>query len=340
MNFIDYSQYAAWWTCSHLWYERYVNQRVPRREPGRQRDDKMAIGSMVHNGLENWTKHSRPEVDEATLAEINPTREAYILAMSLVQEYVKRYPTEEWEIHRTEEPVLFPLGLEDDELLGLAKLDAYFFNPTQCDIESGEGSILSLQPGWWAREYKTKDAGVKRGNYAKGWATNMQADFQLLALKARTGEWPQGVLISVLEKPRMYVPRRKCQGCGETIELGLYIVCPDGEYSCPRCGVKQKLKPYEPKVAHQPEFYRLVVTRTPERLETSRKEIAQVALRMEAMRQGGLGSELPNRQRCVDPIFGECDYMKNHLYNTPTAEDPEMEDREALRYVGLEAIAA
>src|SRR5581483_4569462 len=143
---------------------------------------------------------------------------------SLVRGYVMKYPREKWPVESTEEAVTFPVL---EETMGVAKLDGYFYVPEDTTVESGlPGSTITLSRGWWSREYKTKSPGVHRPTWIEEWSTKRQADFQLLALKdllTRKGHNPdevQGVMVSVLEKPREYTPKRKCKGCGETFELG------------------------------------------------------------------------------------------------------------------------
>jgi hypothetical protein len=352
-NFIDYSQWGAWWRCRWYWYERYVNQRQRRVEG--QRDDALTFGGMVHDGLRHWAESRLPAISKETVEELNPTPECFAQAQELVQEYVRRYPNEEWEMTRVEEPLTFGLGLAFQDqwgelfnfhtipppAVGLAKIDAYFYNPTQRDVESGlTDYTLSLQPGWWIREYKTKDAGRNRANWMRRWETNMQASFQMLALQEKIGEPVQGTLVCVLEKPKMYVPKRKCKGCQELYEMASYLPTGDGQHACPMCGHTQKLKPYESKTQHRPEFYRMKALRTQEELARDRGRIGEVALAMERMRQEGLESTSPNTEACVHDWFGSCEYYNPHIRGFDSAEEPTLEERDARKYVELERLIA
>jgi hypothetical protein len=336
-SFIDYSQYLKFVRCPWLWYETYVNELAPRRKD-RPRDDNMAIGSLVHAGLENWTRNQLPNVSQATVDEINPTPDTLALAAGMVIEYARRYPAEQWEMVFCEEPLKFPL-LGRAPLTGLAKVDKYFYVPEQTAVETGiEGEALSLAPGWWIHEYKTKSAAISRANYAMAWESNMQADFQMLALQAKLGEPPAGMIVQVLEKPRTYVPKRKCKGCQETVELASWLPTGDGQHACPLCGNRQTLKPYEPKAEPMPAFYRLGVIRSQERLSRALGEITSVAWQMAHLAAQGLSMyrRPPNREACVHPQYGPCAYFRNHTYDLPTTEDASMEHRDATRYVGLE----
>ncbi len=347
-EFIDFSQFDSFENCPWLWFEKYITQLVPRRE-AHQRDDAQAIGSLVHAGLEYWVKHREPKIPEAEITEIGPTPEAFNLAEGMTHEYVRRYPEEAWEFVRTEEPIRFPLAL-GSPVPGLAKIDKYFYVPQQTTVESGiPGTTLDLAAGWWVHEYKTKDAQISRALWSMEWEVKRQADFQILALTDwlrhhDTGENPivQGVLVQVLEKPRQYIPRRKCKGCGSTVELPSWLPAEGNLSACPLCGHKQELKAATDK-AERPkgEFYRLVVTRTPEQLEIAEREIALVAEQMNAMASYGRDWALPTRRNCVFPAMHRvCDYFKAHTYNAPITAGAEWEHREGTRYVALEPARA
>jgi hypothetical protein len=336
--FIDYSQYKVWCDCRWRWYERYVNQLEPQRE-ARQQDNPMTLGSLVHAGLDAWASKGQLMIDDETIADCNPTPECHQLAMELLAGYVQRYPEERWAVQRTEQPLVFELP--GTSVAGLAKLDRYFYLPEQTTVESGlAGTTIDLAPGWWVQEYKTKACEVDRALWMKAWSANMQADFQLLALGTKVGERPQGVLVQVLEKPRRYVPKRKCKGCGEMLEMAMYLPAAEGESACPLCGAVQRLKPYEPKTERHPEYYRVVATRTEEQLARSLEEIAQVAHGMHAMRLWGLDAQLPNRDNCcIAARRYTCDYFDNHTQGIDTLSDPKMVKRDTTKYVGLEMVA-
>lgn len=332
LDFIDYSQYRIWSKCPWAWYWRYVRGWAKKFEG--QRKDALCMGSLVHDGLEQFGKTGVPRITEETILEMTPTPEALGVARDMVEEYAKLYPGEEWEIHRFEQPLRFPLLPHKQ---GLAKVDAYFYNPEQKQLESGlPGYELSLSPGWWIREYKTKDAGLSRANWNQNWEVNMQASFQMLALQEQIKEPVQGVLVSVLEKPRMYIPKRKCKGCGESFEMGLYLSTGDG-HACPSCGTVQKLSVYEPKVKLTPQFYRVVAVRNEEQLKQALSEITQTADLMDAL--GEAEHEVvtvpPTRENCVHPIYGTCEYYKLDTYGIPPEEDEFLEQRDPIRYVQL-----
>lgn len=337
MTFIDYSQYKTWMTCPWMWYERYVNNRIPRPST-RQRDDAMAIGSLVHSGLECWYRDGKPTISPDVVEEVGPTPEAFAQAEQMVHAYVRRYPREEWELVRCEEPLTVPLTTyAGEDIRLLAKIDAYFRCTGTVELESVvPGHSQSLEPGLWIQEYKTKDASRARDLWMRSWESNMQASFQILALQGNyPAEQVGGLLVSVLERTRPYIPKRKCKQCGELLEMGLYIATSEG-HSCPLCGAVQKLSPYQPKKeATPPDFFRLRVTRGEDQLCTARAEIQQVARLMAQARANGMEVVIPNREECVG-YRGTCGYFNNHTYGVPTVEDPMMLEKSGTRYVGLE----
>jgi hypothetical protein len=338
MKFIDYSQYKNWCKCPWAWYNRYV-AGYQKIRPGQQRDA-MTLGSLVHNGLHNHHEKGVPVISEATIESCQPTPDCLDSANLLVQEYVRLYPNEEFEIQGFEEPLVWELPCSGD-LHGLAKVDAYFYNPTQCEIETGlPDQIMSLEPGWWLREYKTKDASIDRAKWNAGWTANMQANFQMLALAHKIGEPVKGVIVSVLEKPRVYIPKRKCKGCGEQIEMALYLTAPDGQSSCPMCGTIQMLKEYEPKVRAIPQFYRTRAIRTPEELVCSEYEIVKIAKAMDQMRERGQEMSSPNRESCVHTIFGLCEFYNTCVNHEEMETDPWLEKRDPTKYVELERMVS
>ena len=252
LNHIDYSQYKTWQHCPWAWFEKYVNRRQ-KRWPQGMRDDALAIGSLVHSGLECWYKEGIISIPEATIVKTNPTPEALRMCQRLVHGYVQTYPREAWELIKTEQPLRFSLIEGCD---GLAKIDLYFYIAQPTVVESGlPGYEITLNPGWWIQEYKTKSVYTSVGDFMQSWVTNMQADFQMLALngyldktegvehrRSINNERVNGLLINILEKPKDYIPRRKCQRCEEYYNFSSWIE-KGNKHACPVCGNEQSLKP-------------------------------------------------------------------------------------------------
>lgn len=341
---IDYSALAAWQFCPGKWYERYVNRRR-RKWPHGQRDDAMALGSLVHEGLRVWQLDHELRIPEEVQDEVLPTRECLAQAQELVLGYTRRYPEERWPLVRCEEPLQLPLSPASEEREGislLAKVDSYFYVPEATQIESGlpEGAVFTLDPGWWIHEYKTKSPFIPMGIYMQGWEMNLQASFQTMALAhhIRSTQLPdptggaqpvRGILINVLEKGKRYIPKRKCKSCAEYYEFAMWRPTGKGTYTCPVCGVAQALQPLkEAPVESPPTYYRIVVTRTQEALEIDRAHILATAERMQHMAEAGLMSEPWHKGNCVDTRWkSACEYFAPHTYlrSTTTEDDQNYE---------------
>src|SRR6266480_2185468 len=108
VDHIDNSQYSQWMHCPWAWWEKYVNKRS-KAWPGQLRDDALAIGSLVHNGLDNWYARQEPNIDQEEIERINPTPECLRLCKKLVYGYVQTFPKEAWQLVHTEAPLRFKL---------------------------------------------------------------------------------------------------------------------------------------------------------------------------------------------------------------------------------------
>lgn len=337
---IDYSAYNAWCKCPAYWWEKYINKRQ-RRWPKALRNDALCLGGLVHAGLEVWQESHVVDIPVKAQDEYTPDRETFLLAQELVYGYARRYPQEIWSLGKCEEPVTWPLitspaGNAFDDLVGLAKIDYYFYCPEPTVVDTGmPGQQMLLTPGFWIREYKTKGPYIKIGLYMQSWDMNMQATFQMLALRQKLDKDPAtrgapigGVLVNVLEKPKRYVPKRKCKNCKELQEFATYIPTSTGEYACPMCGVKQTLtalKNDTPTIP--PEYYQFLVTRNTDELRRGQDQIIKVGQEMLAMQKGGLYSHAWNQNSCVDFKWNEtCAYFSHHKNATDTKEDIEFMD--------------
>lgn len=371
---IDFSAHSTWDNCPGEWYEKYVNRRRKRWPPG-PRKDALCLGSLVHEGLRIWQEQHLIQIPGQVIEEMTPDKETYDLALELVYGYTQAYPQERWELIRCEEPIRFPLvpreqywcqadhqslsicthsyepeHYEFPGLEGLAKIDAYFYVPELTTIESGiVGLDLTLEPGWWIHEYKTKSPFIPTGIYMQGWEMGMQASYQMLALehhlsqiaKGETGKFflgnddnqqvlnhnVQGVLINVLEKPRRTTPKRKCLTCQEYYEFATWLPTGTGEYACQICGSRQKLQPLKENVpSSPPSYYRFAVHRTKQELEWARIQIIQTGEAMLAMERDGLFSHPWNTKNCVNQQWKrECAYFSSHKNFTPTEDNPDFE---------------
>ena len=108
MNYIDHSQYALFNRCSELWRLKYLEglRLRPRRE---QRDDPLALGSLVHSGLEQYY-HNRPaKPSSSVIDEVGPTPECLSLAQHMLMHYERVYPREPFDLAVIEKPFERPL---------------------------------------------------------------------------------------------------------------------------------------------------------------------------------------------------------------------------------------
>jgi len=354
-NFIDYSMYSAWSFCPWKYYELYVLKRR-KKWPEGLRDDALAIGSLVHAGLENWYAKQTPNIPEAVIEKIGPTPESLGLCRRLVHGYVQVFPRENWALIRCEQPIRFSLIAGKD---GLAKIDLYFYIDTPTRVESGiQGYEITLKPGWWIQEYKTKSPATSTADFMHEWANKMQADFQMLALQEHIGKnsWGKiddshdynvnGLLVNVIEKPKEYVPKRKCQQCGQYWNFSAWQPGESGKMGCPGCGNQQKLKPVDSEKFEEARYFRMIVERTPEQLRRAKWEIQAVADKMIDMELWGNETDVstplveiygahrafyPNKEHCFDNSrkWGkECEFFTPHTYGISTIDNDKYEEAE------------
>lgn len=356
IDHIDYSQYSSWQFCPWHWYERYVLKRR-KKWPEGLREDALAIGSLVHAGLENWYAHNDQTIPKEIIERITPTADALGLTRRMVYGYVQTYPREHWELIRCEQPIRFRLINGRD---GLAKIDLYFYIAKPTVVESGvEGYEITLKPGWWIQEYKTKSPATSTADFMHEWTTKMQADFQMLALAEHLNSTRivqaaeiqglahskvvNGLLVNVIEKPREYVPRRKCKGCGEYWNYSAWQPGEGGKFACPGCHNEQALKPVDSEKYDDAKYFRMVVERTPEQLHRSKGDIQKIAERMKRVEDCStneqaeyiglcLGDiEPPNKEHCFDNSrkWGkECEFYTPHTYNISTINNDKYEEAE------------
>lgn len=341
---IDFSGHDTWNGCPAMWWEKYVNRRRLRWAKA-QRSDALCLGSLVHEGLRVWQQSHTVDIPQTVVDEMTPDKDTYLLAQELVHGYAQTYPSEQWPLILCEEPLVWQLGDKEEmskaygydrpvgeDLTGLAKLDAYFYVPELTAVESGVPGLTTwLTPGWWIHEYKTKGAGVPLAMYMQSWESGLQASYQVMALTEHLAQqygkvtdtsprYPthqgdvQGVLVNVLEKPKRHIPRRKCQGCKETLEYNSWLITGTGMYACPVCGHRQELMPLKQDTpATPPSYFRVVVSRSPDQLARHRSDIIAVGQQMIAMSRGGIHSHPWNWKTCVNFQYRRaCDYFTPH----------------------------
>lgn len=339
MRYIDFSQFDTFMRCQYEWVEKYANC-VKVVYSGSQRDDAMALGSLVHGGLEIWHTANKIEIPQATIDEINPTPELIREAQRLLVGYAQTYGHEQWKFEVCEGPVEFKIGV--DGWKGLAKIDRFFRVDTQTLVKSGlgDGGDIWLAPGWWIDEKKTKSAGIDRGWWMRDWVNKMQASFQILALEEKIGEPIAGMLVTVLEKEDTYKPKRKCKKCGLTLEMSTYRAAAGGLWACGMCGGVQELSPAKSREDKLPEYFRIQVTRTKDRLELDKAMIKSVVEMMDKIvKEDESFVIIANRRNCVDLLRRRaCEYFVPHSADLEASEIGEgfEKDENPFKYLGLE----
>lgn len=342
MNYIDFSQFDMYKECPLKWAEKYA-WGMRKVWEGGQRDDALALGSLVHAGLDVWHGKQVIEVPSSVVQEIDPTPECLREAQRLLVGYAQKYGTENFGFERCEEPLEFEIGVEDWR--GVAKVDRYFrVDEGQVAVESGlgDGARIWLQQGWWLDEKKTKSPGIDRGWWMKEWVNKMQASFQILALQEKIQQRVAGVLITVMEKEDTYKPKRKCKGCGLTLEMSTYRMVPGGRWECGMCGVVQELSAGKPREDKPPQYFRMETQRTQKRLELDKQEIAQVAQEMKEIKEE-VREPRPNRRSCVNMMWKrECEYFVPHSADLSAEElgSGFEHEPEPLKYIEIKEIVA
>lgn len=318
MRFIDNTQYSAWLNCPLYWYEKFY-KGYKKTQTG-QSGSALTLGSMTHSALENYYKNGTVEIDTAIIERLQPTPECFNNAIALANAWVRSRAGEQWGVVAYEEALTFKLPYTES-WQGLAKLDTYWLVERETLIDDGLGGSIVLKPGYWIRDYKTSSA-QNRSNVIKSWACNMQADFQMLALGEKVGqENIVGMLVGVIDKPREYVPKRTCKGCKQQYEFSMYVPV-ESKYKCGWCGHLQELSPLSKPTGYvkDPDTYYIRVDRTLEDLKTSKDLISGVTSAMEEFTRNDsyllsliAGTGVVNTTRCVDMMYGECEFYNAHV---------------------------
>lgn len=306
--------------CQAYWYEKYVN-KVHRPYEG-ERDDALAIGIAVHDALEAGYSGKGFVPTAKVMSELQLSYEAQLEVKTMCEYYRQAYPSGpvEFEWNGLEEPLSFKLAHGDLDIIFLAKVDGWFRVKEPITVSGGVGDV-DLAPGIYSFETKTKRSGFDRGLYIAEWQSGLQASFQVMTMQAnahRFGFDPKdvkGVLVNVIERPKVYEPRRTCDGCRQMYEVRLYKQ--DGKaYLCPACGHSNIFKGTIPQARVDPPFmWRFMVERGDERLAYDQANIINVATLMQATKLGA--AVVPNATQCVNTQWRSlCEYYAPH--NNPT----------------------
>lgn len=319
MSFIDYSQFSLFQRCPWAWFERYVAcHDLP--PPEGQRDDALAVGTLVHAAIESYIARRDPSIPDEAVKEVGPSPEALTLAREMVHAYVTAFPlgSEGWEVMRVERPLGRTI---------LAKVDALVRVSHPMPVPDGLGSQIHLTPGLWVLEHKTTSDRTPRHAFMTRWVMDRQADFQMLAVRDETGETPQGVIVNVISRPAPRATTRQCRACGASTPVEFVDWAAP---ACQACGAKQRWNP--PRPLDPPTVWRFTVTRTAERLEESRRHILAVFEQMETARQRGRDVLIPVYGACIDAWYQPCTYLDLHAHG----HDVRLVHRNPFEYLGME----
>lgn len=318
---IDNTQYSCFTRCQAEWHEKYVNKYQHTYEG--DRDDAAAIGIGIHNVLENGYKNGKFSLTIDVADELTLTSEALMEVRVMAKAYRNQFPGGPVEFPWTglEEPLSFKLPEHDIEIK--AKVDGYFNTDEPITISGGIGDIY-LQPGIYSFETKSKSPGYDRGLYRADWAANMQASFQLLTLKANAVKlginpaFVRGVLVNVIERPKIYEPRRTCKGCDIMTQVKYYRLC-GKVYHCPHCDYGNTFTgPMGQARVDPPFLYRFLVERSDERLMFDLQTIKAVAKEMQRVATTNL--PIHNRTQCVNMQWRrKCEYFEPHNSYVPVS---------------------
>ena len=278
---IDNSQYTAYAKCPAYWVERYVRgvHRL-RTEPV---DDALTLGSLVHDGLARAALWRDPVPSKERAEAMNAAESCYDLACRLVYNYIRSGGNKLFgEMESVEQVLKFWLK-SDSPHQGMAKVDLVQRVAHLANVQAAStGGQLIVPTGVYSVEHKTKALQTDRATYMQAWQANTQASFQLLALQERYPEDPVGLIVNVLEKPRQAEPKRKCKKCTQYYALSMWrpVKAADAkQFACPFCANEQKIQPDKTKPFAYP-WFRFLVTRSQERLEFDRRQIAKKAADM------------------------------------------------------------
>jgi len=317
---IDNTQYSCFTRCQAEWWEKYCNKQ--HKPYTGERDDAMAIGIAIHSVLENGYRNNKFVLPVDVADELTLTSDALMEVRVMAEAYRNQYPSGPVEFDWTglEEPISFKL---ENEIEIKAKVDGYFECKEPVVIGGGINDIY-LQPGIYAFESKSKAPGYDRGLYLADWGANMQASFQLLTLKANAatlGIDPakvKGVLVNVIERPKVYEPRRTCQGCDTLTQVKYYRLC-GKVYHCPHCDYGNTFKGAMGQARVDPPFlYRFLVERSDERLAFDLRTIKQVAQQMQRVATDNL--PVYSRTQCVNMQWRrKCEYYEPHNAMVPVS---------------------
>jgi hypothetical protein len=346
---IDFTQWSTFQNCPMLWYETYV--KGWRKKPADyQRDDALCIGSLYHDGMENFLRTKTAFIRQEVLDECTPKPEALEMVMGMLEEYQLWAGHEPWTVITIEKPLEFSLDLHDGTSVScMAKLDASVLVQDPITIETGQvGQTETLAPGYYTYEHKTKAANANRAAFFRRWELDAQPLFQQLALAnyiAANPQLPQlpvqGTIINVAEKPTIYIPVRTCKGCKTKQDMSSYTIL-NGQYVCLLCGHVNEFEPAKKSTSRQPTtFYRIKLdahTLDNPATHIMLESIASTHANMQAMRQSAdpasaIANPYNGFAKCIHPIWGPCVFTDVHTGRTTHDAVVELHQVDTTKYM-------
>lgn len=314
MFYLDYSQYALYAQCPWKWYERYVLGR--QKPPKLPSDSALTRGSLVHKGVEEFYKTGVFVIPQETIDELQPTPELLRLCQQAGDWYTRMYSGDlsKYILQLVEAPLKKEIGLKQ---FLLAKIDRVFRVEETTFLDDGLGESLVLEPGLYILETKTKDQNSSRANFIDRWVSDAQASFQVMCTEATLGP-VQGVIVNTIEFPRAHTPERTCKKCKTKSPFTSFIPKANTLFECVWCKEEQALSPLK-ESTKEFSMFRFKITRSAKMLELHSKVFDDVFWHMKHIRvqsQSLVGNILeiapPNLTKCVDPIYGRCEYFDVH----------------------------
>jgi hypothetical protein len=329
---IDFTQWSTFQTCPMKWFETYVlGWRL--KPADYQRDDALCVGSLYHDGMENFLRTSLATISQAVIDEFTPKPEALEMVLGMLQEYQLWAGHEDWQIITIEKPIEFQIPLTGGLVVPcMAKLDASVLVLEPTTIETGQvGQTELLEVGYYTYEHKTKAGTSNRAAFLRRWELDAQPLFQQRALEAyikANPELPQlpvrGTIINVAEKPSIYIPVRTCKGCKTKQDMSSYEIA-NGLYVCRLCGHSNEFDPAKKTSARQPTtFYRIKLAAHGWDNPTTNimlESIASTHANMEAMRKAtspdeAIANPYSGFAKCIHPMWGPCEFVDIHTKQT------------------------
>lgn len=343
---IDFTQWNTYQQCPMLWWETYC--RGWRKKPATyQREDALCIGSLYHDGQEQLLKTGTANITQKVIDEMTPKPEVLEMVANMLAEY-SMWAIDPWQVITIEKPLEFEITDDNgDTVPCLAKLDASVLVAEPTTIETGQvGQTITLAPGYWTFEHKTKDPSSNRAAFLRRWELDGQPLFQQFGLRQHIMNNPhlpqlpvQGTIINVAEKPSIYVPVRTCKGCKTKQDFSSYEINGD-RYVCRLCGYSNEFDPPKTVAQRKPTtFYRIALpAHRPDNPVTVNMMHSIVNTWHEMQLLRTYGPDMANDPyrgytKCIHPIWGPCVFTDVHTGRIAIEDSVELHQIDTTKYM-------